>query len=131
MIGRGVDGECCVIEICEEVNVDCDGGKEAMDKIKTSNVKPNSKPTLSSNILIYPNPTEGGMTVEFNQHKIGEVSLYLLNMNGKEVKVLMEAEEIPSGKYSKQYNDIDLPSGIYLLQMIKNGETEMSKIMIK
>ena len=76
-------------------------------------------------ISIYPTPTTGNVTVNFNENYFSDVEIKVVNILGKEVKHY-DLKNI-STKYVM--NITDEPEGIYLLK-IKSGTDEMVKRII-
>jgi len=76
-------------------------------------------------ISIFPSPTSGIVTINFNNHNFNDVEIKVINILGKEVKNY-NLKDI-STKYVM--NIADQPEGIYLLR-IKSGPDEMVKRII-
>jgi type IX secretion system substrate protein len=76
-------------------------------------------------ISIYPTPSTGMVTVNFNENYFSDVEIKVINILGKEVKHY-NLENI-STKYVM--NITDEPEGVYLLK-IKSGTDEMVKRII-
>ncbi|HOZ51573.1 MAG TPA: T9SS type A sorting domain-containing protein [Chitinophagaceae bacterium] len=68
-------------------------------------------------ISIYPNPTTGQLTIEFNLDESCILSLKLLDVQGRTLSTIMENKRLVSGNYHQAINlkSLGLTSGIYLL----------------
>jgi len=78
--------------------------------------------TLSSGILIYPNPTSGQVTLQFQNSVKREVSLY--DMLGQE---LLKNIEVLDNTFL--FSISELPAGIYLLKITEDGEDQIFKLI--
>ena len=77
-----------------------------------------------NNVALYPNPTGGKVTVEFNQ----PVSLALYDMTGKQLTNLADNKAL--SPFTFDLNDHALPQGIYFLQ-IKSGDAVSYQKILK
>lgn len=78
----------------------------------------------------YPNPAQDKIIVEMTApDKIDYVKIQLVSMNGSVVK----SEKIFSANNScvKPLNVSDLPPSIYILRLLRDGETSYKKIIIQ
>jgi hypothetical protein len=84
--------------------------------------------TNSRGIVVYPNPTNGRITVELDKVQTS-VDMALFNMEGKQI---MKKVVYPvSGKLEETFNISHLNEGTYLLQMISNSQIYNSKVVVK
>jgi hypothetical protein len=87
--------------------------------------------TIEENILnpvkvtVFPNPTSEGVTIEFETPTDGEISLYLLDNQGKMIKT----EQIEAATTTKEIKMQDLPSGIYYLRLTKGRLVNVYKVV--
>lgn len=65
---------------------------------------------------IYPNPTSGNATLEFALGNDEQVELKVLDLTGKQVKVL-ESGQFSKGEHKLNFDVSDLDNGMYIYQM--------------
>jgi hypothetical protein len=80
-------------------------------------------------LSVYPNPTNGNITISMTLAQQQSVSITISDIIGKEV--FRSNEGIISGTFSRQFDLGKLGSGTYFLKLIHNGTTEMRKIVVK
>jgi hypothetical protein len=76
-------------------------------------------------ITIYPNPAIEILNIEFDTPVDGEISLYLLDPQGK----LVKTDKIEPDVKNKQINMQNLPSGIYYLRLTKGKLVNVYKVV--
>lgn len=76
-------------------------------------------------VSVFPNPASDYVNIQFDTPTDGEISLFLLNNQGKPIKT----GKIESGTLEKQINMQDLPSGIYYLRLIKGKLVNVYKVV--
>ena len=77
----------------------------------------------------YPNPFNPSTTISFNLPLRSFVSLKVFDLIGREVATIV-SEELQSGKYSRQWNALDLPSGIYFYRLQAGAFVETRKLIL-
>lgn len=77
----------------------------------------------------YPNPFNPATKISFDIKKATFASLKVFNMNGKEVKTLVN-EDIGAGRYEINFNAEELNSGVYFYTLKTNEFTETKKMML-
>lgn len=79
---------------------------------------------------IFPNPSKGDVTIEFNLNKKGEVLLELNNIYG--ATLVQESLSLEAERNSLQLKDYypSLKAGIYLVRLQQNGVSITKKIVI-
>ncbi len=81
----------------------------------------------------YPNPvgasSNNTTTISFNIPKKGSTTLKIYDILGREIMTVFNAD-VDTGKYNLQVNLSALQNGIYLYQIINNGEKQSKKIII-
>jgi glycosidase len=65
----------------------------------------------------YPNPFNSTTTIEFSLPKNEFVTLEVLDLSGRKVKVLLN-EQLSIGNYALRFNTSDLASGIYYYRLV-------------
>jgi hypothetical protein len=77
----------------------------------------------------FPNPFNPTTTISFNLPVQSFVSLKVFDATGREVAVLV-SEELPAGRYSRQWNAEGLASGVYFYGFQANQFMETKKLII-
>ena len=77
----------------------------------------------------YPNPFNPSTTISFNLPLRSFVSLKVFDLIGREVATIV-SEEMLAGKYSQQWNALDLPSGIYFYRLQAGSFVETKKLIL-
>jgi len=102
----------------------------------STNVLESNNEFLPSKIQLYqnyPNPFNPETTIKFDIKNTNNVSLIVYNLLGQKVKILTN-EQLSSGSYTVKWDGKSdsgelVPSGMYILQMISNGN-QLSKKMV-
>jgi len=81
----------------------------------------------TSSVIAYPNPVHDFLWIEKEMNQPADVSVFITDLMGKQVFLL--ADHAAEGNFSRQLNIANLPSGIYYLELIANGEKSVSKIV--
>ncbi len=81
------------------------------------------------NVTVYPNPSNGVFTVEFNQAVAGKISVRITDIQGK----LITGEELSNfaGAYKNNFDLGSLDKGMYLLEVTGNNTHFVSKVILK
>jgi len=88
--------------------------------------------TSDQNTLLgqnYPNPFSVSTTFPYMIKKTGTVTFRILDVNGKEVRLINEGNKAP-GDYELVLQHENLNSGIYYLQMITNSAINTRKMIV-
>jgi hypothetical protein len=84
--------------------------------------------SLSQN---YPNPFNPATTIRFELPVAGRVSLVVFDLLGREVKTLIDNEELTDGGHEVTFDARSLSSGVYFYRiMINNGQFHQIKKMM-
>lgn len=96
---------------------------------------PNGFPTATTELVrdhfkiqLSPNPTPGPLRVNYSLPESGQVRLELVDRQGRMINRLVNARK-GSGKHQEQLT-LDLPAGIYYLQLISRGKKEVKAFVI-
>ena len=81
----------------------------------------NSLPTEYYLYQNYPNPFNPSTKIEFDLPENSNVGLKIYNITGQEVKVILENEVLPPGRFRYDFNAGNLPSGIYFYMLFANS----------
>jgi hypothetical protein len=80
-------------------------------------------------VRIYPNPTYDYVLLDFEVKVTGDVLAEIIDMNGKQISLLMDGE-LNSGKFQKKFDISLLADGQYLVRVNVNGTISSQKIQI-
>lgn len=133
------------IEIWTCVDIQNDGGlitagyagedpfvKFVIARYKHISVGSIEKPSSFTSLQVYPNPTSTAAVLRYSMLKSGEVSLALLDVNGKLVSTFIENEFKNYGEHTASLNiPAQLPRGVYFLQLSLNGESGCIEITLE
>ncbi len=84
---------------------------------------------IANTLLNFPNPFQNQTTIEYELTQEGNVSLDLLDVNGRFIKHLYKGKK-PQGTYSKQFDVSGLTPGLYLIRL-QSGNAIVYRKMIK
>jgi hypothetical protein len=76
-------------------------------------------------VTVFPNPTSAIVNVGFDTPTDGEMTLFLLDAQGK----LVKTDKIESATTNKQINMQDLPAGLYYLRLTKGKLVNVYKVV--
>jgi len=93
----------------------------------TINVE-NPKKSENNDVLIYPNPSNGDFYINYKVQKKGNVSIYLVSIDGKTIINLL-SENKEQGEYSLQLN-FNLEAGSYFIKIETNNNLITKPIII-
>lgn len=78
---------------------------------------------------VYPNPSAGTVQMFFELAEAESVNLSLYNLQGKELHQFLSKQIYPKGQHSYAIN-LDVPSGVYFLQLQTNDQVSVKKIIV-
>ena len=84
---------------------------------------------IRSSFEIYPQPSNGRMTIRFELDEPAQVSIRLMDLLGREVDII-EAGSYEPGRYSIVWSN-RLQDGIYLTLFENNGRIKESRITVE
>lgn len=113
------------IEMNEKLykNISLDENSEKK-KIADNTIIPTNT-ELSQN---YPNPFNPTTQISYQISKDGFVNLVVYNSLGQEVATLVNKHQT-IGKYSVQFNTVNLPSGVYFYRLESGNFTKVNKML--
>jgi hypothetical protein len=96
-------------------------------------VKIGDQPVVCKNpsFNIYPNPGNGEFTIKYDVLKRSDVRVDVLNLNGALIRTVVNVPAQHEGKYNIAVNLTELPNGIYLVSLIKEGKRSTGKLIIE
>ena len=74
-------------------------------------------------MLIYPNPSDGKLNINYTLSKDCNVNIGIYNILGEKIKEI-ENNSKAKGNYNLEYNLSSLPSGVYSCRM-KSGDNSV------
>ncbi|MBC7425474.1 MAG: choice-of-anchor D domain-containing protein, partial [Bacteroidia bacterium] len=84
---------------------------------------------FANEITLYPNPSDGIATIEFNSENSSTVNITVTDMLGKDV-LSPVAVETGQGKQTISMNTSGLVSGIYFVKVTSNGQSKTIKVSV-
>lgn len=78
---------------------------------------------------VYPQPSTNMAYMIYNLTETSVCELKLMDVTGKEVKTIFNADKQTPGKYKAEIPVYDLPQGVYIAQLKVNGEIRTAKII--
>jgi hypothetical protein len=91
--------------------------------------KPNEILSKFSHCQNYPNPFNSSTTIEFDIPERTNVKLIIYDILGREVETLID-KELEPGKYKVNFEEKDLPSGVYLYTLKTPKFTKTNKMIL-
>ena len=84
-----------------------------------------------STLEVYPNPSSGALNIIMEIAQAGPVKLRLVDLSGKQV--YEQAFEVrDQGHYQVRLEDMDLPKGIYMLEVVDgSGQRQTQKVVME
>lgn len=87
---------------------------------------------LVSNLVAYPNPASGKISLNYQLNQDAEVSISLFSIMGTLSKEVTNGELLKTGTYQKDIDLTDLSEGLYLLVLKTGGAAPLvTKIMVE
>jgi hypothetical protein len=110
-----------VVYVREDVIIDEDS-KEINEEIKNQ--------ISQKQFNIFPNPSNGAFTIEYELRSQTAVEIAVFDMTGSLVKQIVKPMKQQSGIYQMPINLTELPSGIYICRIVKDGKEEHKELVI-
>ncbi len=90
-----------------------------------------SLPESKINLKIYPNPTNGEFTIEFELAEDSEINLAILSLCGKTLKQIHSNKIFSKGVYTERIDKGQLKTGVYLCKLSTKKEIKTDKIIVE
>ena len=84
--------------------------------------------TITSGLNSFPNPFRDNSTISFTLNKPAHTNLAVFDITGKQVAILVNGL-LQAGRHNAQFNASQLPSGVYTLKLLYNGNTITRKLL--
>lgn len=110
------------------VTNECGGIETSTQIVTVSNLSIEKETLESRGFNVFPNPTQGNITIDFALLLGENITVYLIDVNGRIVYSDMINNEV--GAYQKQINLSDLSNGMYFLRIDTENES-LTKRVIK
>ena len=110
------------------VGFDCDGicgGDNFNCSLEVNNLVPENISLINA----YPNPFNPSLIIEFTNSELDLTNIYIYNIKGEIVEVLVENELIKGNK-KINWNSKNLPSGIYLIKLATSQYNTTQKVLL-
>jgi hypothetical protein len=101
----------------------------AMGVIEVRRINKPVKLSQLDDILIFPNPTEGEVMIQFRVEQESETEVSVTDMVGRQVMEVVNTK-MPSGEYKYVVNLTPLTNGFYLVSVKTDIQISTSKIII-
>ena len=88
------------------------------------------EPALIHNVNVFPNPTTDKATIEINLPTPQNVEINLYNIIGNKVGCILN-NKIASGRFQFEVDTKELPSGIYIVEVLSGVSRCVEKLIIK
>jgi len=87
-------------------------------------------PTNTVALKVFPNPTNQNFTIQYSLRDAEEISIYLLDVMGQQVKILLPTTKQEAGRYQLQTAVSDLKTGTYYLIARSSELIEPIKLVV-
>lgn len=85
---------------------------------------------LLRDLSLYPNPTEGRFTVQFNTvQPIKDLKVVVMNLTGQQVAVQQFSH--PGAQFRTEMDLRNQPKGVYLVEVIADGDKAVRKLIVR
>jgi hypothetical protein len=101
----------------------------AMGVIEVRRINKPVKLSQLDNILVFPNPTEGEVMIQFRVEQESETEVLVSDVVGRKVMEIVNTK-MPSGEYKYVVNLTQLTNGFYLVSVKTDTQLSTSKIII-
>jgi len=101
----------------------------AMGVIEVRRINKPVKLSQLENVLIFPNPTEGEVMIQFRVEQESETEVIVSDVVGRKVMEVVNTK-MPSGEYKYVVNLTPLSNGFYLVSVKTDTQISTSKIII-
>jgi hypothetical protein len=79
-------------------------------------------------LVMYPNPTSGQVSIQYYLNKQGKVNLSIFNTLGNNHSVLID-EVQSEGIHTATFDMQNLPKGIHIIRLNRNGISSTEKLL--
>jgi hypothetical protein len=86
-------------------------------------------PNEIGDFKIYPNPFTSSVTIQYRLSQNTNISLRVFDIYGKLIAVLQNSK-LSSGEHKSSFDGSNLSSGVYVIQLKTENQTETRKIVL-
>lgn len=91
-----------------------------------------SKTQSKFQLNVFPNPvTTNQITVTYNFESASDISMNIYNVIGEKVKNIISSKNMNQGKHTTTVDCSDLPSGVYMLNILSGNKSEYVKLIVQ
>jgi hypothetical protein len=87
-------------------------------------------PVAIGELTAYPNPSNGPVNIEFEINENSRTILEVMDMNGRVIATLFNADAQMGQTYRVEFDGLNLPNGIYITKLCTETGIKIDKIMI-
>jgi len=87
-------------------------------------------PVAIGELTAYPNPSNGPVNIEFEINENSRTILEVMDMNGRVISTLFNADAQIGQTYRVEFDGLNLPNGIYITKLCTETGIKIDKIMI-
>jgi len=119
-------------DIYEHINIVNDNIQKVFGSTNGNNVKDISNiiPTQYRLAQNYPNPFNPITKINFDLPEAGRVKLIIYDMLGREITRLVNDELKTAGKYTMEFNGVNLASGVYFYRLEANKFVQTKRMVL-
>ena len=115
-----------------KINADLSENRYGYGALSVGSIDILSDPTYPESYRLssaYPNPFNPSTNIEIGIPEDGHLNIQVLDLNGRIIDTIYDGF-IGSGYYIKNWDAVDFPSGIYIVQMNINGFHDSQKVIL-
>ena len=84
---------------------------------------------LIADLRAYPNPVKDILTLEFNLMEQSQIEVTIIDLFGKNIATIGK-ENLQKGENKLEWNTLEVPNGVYLLNINSNKFRKIKKIVL-
>jgi hypothetical protein len=84
----------------------------------------------NKSILVYPNPIQNEVNIEYTLNQVEDISIDIMDINGKKIKTLAKYERLDAGKHQHKIKlENEIATGFYFIEVASPKEKVKAKIV--
>lgn len=103
---------------------------ETLESQKNGAVSLQAEDAKNFSFTIFPNPTNGIVTVDYTLYNDAPITIELNNMFGQRVKSILSNQSKNAGTYNVQTSVSDLTTGTYILKVTSGNQVESKQLVV-